>query len=285
MNATAARVGSPCVGLCRLDQATRWCVGCGRTGAEIGAWRAASDGERASVLAVLPERLAALDRPPRRIGGADAARAALAPVLSGTGAAVAAGCHGAVAEFVAAPGVAVGATWDGNRLLARTRGGRLELALTDGFAVFAAAGGEVVLAVPDDGARLPVAEGLRRLGTDPGGEALFDLGLGLGEMRFMVRTGDTDLVASLAALEGAPLGRVLAEAGAALVAASPTRIVETLAARIEVEGPMPISGDRSPRAPRTRLQPAAIALRRLTPPGIAAPPGFLVVAVVRAAGR
>jgi predicted Fe-S protein YdhL (DUF1289 family) len=31
-------VPSPCVGVCRLDEAGRLCVGCGRSTAEIGEW-------------------------------------------------------------------------------------------------------------------------------------------------------------------------------------------------------------------------------------------------------
>ncbi|MEM8878798.1 MAG: DUF1289 domain-containing protein, partial [Pseudomonadota bacterium] len=29
---------SPCVGLCRLDEATGYCLGCARTGDEIADW-------------------------------------------------------------------------------------------------------------------------------------------------------------------------------------------------------------------------------------------------------
>ena len=50
-------VASPCTNLCRLDAARGWCVGCGRTLAEIAAWPAASADERRAILARLPERL------------------------------------------------------------------------------------------------------------------------------------------------------------------------------------------------------------------------------------
>jgi len=56
----AARAASPCVGICQLDAATGFCVGCARTGDEIGGWAGMSDGERQHVLDALPGRWAAL---------------------------------------------------------------------------------------------------------------------------------------------------------------------------------------------------------------------------------
>lgn len=53
---------SPCIKLCVLDSATGFCTGCGRTVAEIGNWLRLSDEERRTVMALLPDRLAALDR-------------------------------------------------------------------------------------------------------------------------------------------------------------------------------------------------------------------------------
>ncbi len=47
---------TPCIGICRLD-GRGYCVGCRRTGEEIGRWRAMSDAERLYVMQViLPER-------------------------------------------------------------------------------------------------------------------------------------------------------------------------------------------------------------------------------------
>lgn len=61
------RVASPCVNVCRLDAATGWCLGCGRTGDEIGRWMAVGDAERDAVMAVLPTRMAALKNRRRSI--------------------------------------------------------------------------------------------------------------------------------------------------------------------------------------------------------------------------
>jgi len=56
------RVQSPCVNVCRLDTATGWCVGCGRTGDEIAQWTVIDEARRDAVMATLPTRLTALRR-------------------------------------------------------------------------------------------------------------------------------------------------------------------------------------------------------------------------------
>lgn len=52
---------SPCCHVCLLDPKTGWCLGCGRTGAEIGAWTLMSTADKHALLAALPDRLAALN--------------------------------------------------------------------------------------------------------------------------------------------------------------------------------------------------------------------------------
>ncbi|WP_294534886.1 DUF1289 domain-containing protein [uncultured Rhodoblastus sp.] len=47
---------SPCTGLCRIDEISGLCVGCGRTRAEIAGWRAMSEPERRAIMAVLARR-------------------------------------------------------------------------------------------------------------------------------------------------------------------------------------------------------------------------------------
>ncbi|MCO4055636.1 MAG: DUF1289 domain-containing protein [Bosea sp.] len=50
-------IDSPCNKICLLDAATGLCVGCGRTGAEIGGWIGMHPGQRREIMAQLPERL------------------------------------------------------------------------------------------------------------------------------------------------------------------------------------------------------------------------------------
>jgi hypothetical protein len=57
------RVKSPCNDVCQLDWKSGWCLGCGRTGAEIAAWPRLSDDERDRLMALMPARLAALGLP------------------------------------------------------------------------------------------------------------------------------------------------------------------------------------------------------------------------------
>lgn len=53
---------SPCINICRIDDATGWCVGCGRTLDEIARWGTTNDADRDAVMAALPERMAVLSR-------------------------------------------------------------------------------------------------------------------------------------------------------------------------------------------------------------------------------
>ncbi|MCJ8338036.1 MAG: DUF1289 domain-containing protein [Pseudomonadales bacterium] len=40
---------SPCVGVCKKDQTTGWCFGCGRTDSEISQWQGYDEQELAEV--------------------------------------------------------------------------------------------------------------------------------------------------------------------------------------------------------------------------------------------
>ncbi|MBS8275397.1 DUF1289 domain-containing protein [Thalassospira tepidiphila] len=49
-------VKSPCIGTCVLDPKAGHCVGCYRTGDEIGAWMGMSDGAKKRVIANAQKR-------------------------------------------------------------------------------------------------------------------------------------------------------------------------------------------------------------------------------------
>lgn len=57
---------TPCILVCSIDLNTGYCFGCGRTREEIGGWMTYSDDERFDIMQVLPERLATVERKPRR---------------------------------------------------------------------------------------------------------------------------------------------------------------------------------------------------------------------------
>lgn len=49
-------VASPCISVCRMDDATGWCSGCLRTLGEIAQWARMDDDARRAVLQQLPPR-------------------------------------------------------------------------------------------------------------------------------------------------------------------------------------------------------------------------------------
>jgi uncharacterized protein len=54
----AARVASPCIGICRIDPQTRLCEGCLRTLDEIAAWGTLDDDARRDVWRAIRRRAA-----------------------------------------------------------------------------------------------------------------------------------------------------------------------------------------------------------------------------------
>ncbi|HZP20869.1 MAG TPA: DUF1289 domain-containing protein [Bauldia sp.] len=52
-------IATPCIKVCVIDPMSRLCTGCGRTLAEIGAWRDYSAAERQAIMERLAERRAA----------------------------------------------------------------------------------------------------------------------------------------------------------------------------------------------------------------------------------
>lgn len=49
-------VASPCINVCRMDEASGWCVGCLRNLDEIALWSVLDDEDKRHVLAQLPQR-------------------------------------------------------------------------------------------------------------------------------------------------------------------------------------------------------------------------------------
>lgn len=60
MTRRAKRAQSPCVDVCRHDPRTGWCLGCGRTATEIGAWVKLSPFRRKRLERELARRVAKL---------------------------------------------------------------------------------------------------------------------------------------------------------------------------------------------------------------------------------
>ena len=69
---------SPCISVCQIDRATGLCIGCARTGREIGDWVVMTEADRLALMAILPRRF-------ETIGGLAAARAAYRAGLAARG--------------------------------------------------------------------------------------------------------------------------------------------------------------------------------------------------------
>ena len=50
-------VESPCISVCKIDEKTRYCIGCWRTAAEIQGWSFSNDLDRASVIEKCHQRM------------------------------------------------------------------------------------------------------------------------------------------------------------------------------------------------------------------------------------
>jgi uncharacterized protein len=62
-------IETPCIKICVVEPETGFCIGCGRTRGEIGAWLGMDAGERRRVMEGLPERVATLTQRKTRRGG------------------------------------------------------------------------------------------------------------------------------------------------------------------------------------------------------------------------
>ncbi|MEP4507519.1 DUF1289 domain-containing protein [Parasphingorhabdus sp.] len=51
---------SPCNNICKIDEPSGYCIGCGRTMAEIAQWPGASSDQRQQILSLLPARMQAM---------------------------------------------------------------------------------------------------------------------------------------------------------------------------------------------------------------------------------
>ncbi len=62
-------MGSPCIDVCRFDEATGWCFGCGMTRKNKKGWKKEKPA-RPAILDALPPRLAALEAAGHPVGKA-----------------------------------------------------------------------------------------------------------------------------------------------------------------------------------------------------------------------
>jgi predicted Fe-S protein YdhL (DUF1289 family) len=292
-DARTVAMPSPCTGICRLDEATGYCLGCGRSASEIAEWSGADGSRRREIWARLPERFAALDIAVTRLPwGRDEITAFIHDTLRPRTGTWVLGCHGATAEFMIEAGEAMTAALGRDEVVATTAQGGLRFRLLDNLRALqlrdprAPDGTRAIfLAIPKPKNETAATPGLTIQGADRDAiqaahreQAIFDLGLARAEMRFMVRTGTAELRHALTAAQGLTLDGMLARVGPMLLRAGPTRVVETVLGRIEVYAPIPAPGGKSPPGPHTHLLPQHLAMRRATMPGIDLPNAYTLCA-------
>ncbi|MEM8794256.1 MAG: DUF1289 domain-containing protein [Pseudomonadota bacterium] len=286
-------VASPCTGVCKLDESTGWCLGCGRTGYEIAEWRAYPELRREGIWDQIPDRLTQLGVSCRRLPWTtDQIRDLVVRSLKEGRAKCVIGVVGATAEFSLPTEAEIDVAVEDDGVVARTRMGAISMRINDHVRAltFDPPGLEVerriVLAVKREAGRLPVSKGLADLGDDDSallddaGTRLFDLALGRKEGRFCVRVEDGAARDALEKANGLAFADSLPKIGPALLAESPTRVVDSALGRIEVQGQIPLPGARSPDGPHTHLLPDHLATGRALPVGMDLPRAYLPGAIV-----
>jgi predicted Fe-S protein YdhL (DUF1289 family) len=290
----ALAIPSPCVGFCRLDEASGLCVGCARSAAEIAAWKSAPSAVLEQVWSELPRRRERLGISLHRLGwDIDRIRSFVSESVRAGGGAWVFGVFGAVAEFCVGLGESCDVDDAGESFTACTPRGAIRFEISPqvrALGVTAVIGSVmkevVVMAVPKGDIRRPVNHSLAALGPDreairPGEreDRLFDLGLGAKAAGFCVRVSAPDLARDLEDRIGQGWADLLSGLSGRIVSASPTRVVLTPIGRVEIYTPIPPPGGRSPDGPHTHLLPTQLAVGRETPPGLDLPDSLAPCAI------
>lgn len=269
---------SPCVGICTMDGDL--CTGCGRTTAEIVAWRDGPEDTHAQAWQALPSRHAQLGLTLRPLPWQlrDLQRFMGASLRRNIGTWTV-GVSGASAEFYIPDGersdVSVDNDAEGNpRISAHFGPHSMQLWTPEKsrpFAIPVAPDSEeissIIVALPNGRLKTPVLDGLTETeaptGLDAGNVEThptrrhFDLGLNAPTARFVVTLPDSELATRLASAADLSAGDLLARFGADLVSAEPVRTVESTGAAISIAGPIPAPHGTTPDGPHTHLTPSA----------------------------
>lgn len=271
---------SPCVGICKLDDTSGYCIGCARTGDEIGRWSGMNETQRDAIWDVLPARHEALSINMRLLPwmANEIAEWAGRTMAEGLGTWVV-GAPGALAEFPFRANRTIDVTVGDDAVVAKAQDATLRLEIHDKLRAFAfGTDGPIVLGFPKARGSLPAASTFTALGADVAAvdarhrdDQLFDMGVGRRASRFAIRSGDAGLTKTLAALVGRPWSDVMREAGMAIFSANPHRVVESKLARVEVFTPIPLPGSASPDGAHTHFLPEFLKSGDEAPAGLALP--------------
>ena len=286
------RAASPCTGICKIDQNTGWCLGCGRSRFEMDAWRKKSEKWRQSVWAEIPSRLNALEVTCRRFPWTtqDIKDFVYSSLENCEGTWVM-GVVGAVAEFRVLDWKNIHVECSEDTIIAFTKNGALKMLINDDVRPLnfdktnKMAKPRVVLAVKRDRGRLPTNGGVSDLGEDQHAliaehaKKLYDLGLNRKEARFCVRVTESASEDILNKFIGQSFEESIQKFAVSLINESPTRVVETALGRIEVQGKIPSPNENSPSGPHTHLMLDHLTSKRALPVGMELPRAYLPGAI------
>ena len=182
------------------------------------------------------------------------------------------GTYGAIGEFqydADEPGLQV----DLSAMAVHTARGALAIVSLEGVQPFGL--------TDDDGRLREIAfcserRGARRATVTELDHLTFDVGIAVPHIDMLVRLrpDDAETIAALRIALGRPLFAADNPAGLAIARASPTRILASPVARVEVHQPIPAQGGRSPEGPHTHLLPKLLAQGRTHPPDSPLPDGL-----------
>ncbi|MFZ4807085.1 MAG: DUF1289 domain-containing protein [Hyphomicrobiaceae bacterium] len=238
--APVANRHSPCIGVCRLETATGWCEGCGRTGVEIAGWVDADDARRLDIFSDLPERLTRLGAETRVLPwtGAEIVDLIARRVSSERSRwSIGKPSKARLLAFDAEAGTVVDRSPTG--LVAHNAGQSLALTRHDKLRGFADVPGDRIigLGLPTGRAAIPPVAVVTDLGPDARtlGDAhhLYDLGLGGPTLRLAIRPGDAVAAAILAGLVGQPEDLAVATLADRSGDAPFVAVAETVLTRLE----------------------------------------------------
>ncbi|MGV1013635.1 MAG: DUF1289 domain-containing protein [Methyloceanibacter sp.] len=279
---------SPCVGVCTLDQATGWCLGCGRSGDEIARWATMGEANQLACWAELPRRLDLLSVQAHLLPWTVEELATwVASTLATEYGTWVTGVPGAIAEFPCGSEHGIEIARDCDLVTGRTSKATFRLRLHDKLRAFGfGPGAPIVLGLPKTRVTLPVADTLTSLGSDTNAtdswhrtHQLFDLGLGRQGSRFCIRTDDPVLTVALREQCGLPWSMAIAAIGPMILSSGSHRVVESTLARVEVFTPIPAPGRTTPPGAHTHFLPAFLKPGEEVPAGLNLPDYALPMAI------
>lgn len=189
------------------------------------------------------------------------------------------GVPGAIAEFPCTPDRQIAIDTGETSFIARASDAAFRLRVSEKLRAFAFTdAGAIVIAMPRARAGMAAHATVQDLGTDTDAidasrrnDKLFDFGIGRKNIRFCVRTSDDALAQSLTNQAGRYWSDLIDDIGTDVIAASPHRVVESAAVRIEVYTPISTPGGKSTPGANTRLLPENLMSGEEIPASLALP--------------